>query len=89
MNLWQGLHIYSTEKWAKLNIKEEEEEEDDNNEEQEVIEDTLEKKTKKRRGKYFDPKSSKNPRWEEDKDRYDGNNRGGMGAGQQAGLAIA
>ena len=64
MNLWQGLHIYSTEQWAELNIEEQEEEEDDNDEEQEVIEDTPEKNTKKRRGKYFDPKLSKKPRWE-------------------------
>ena len=85
MKWWQGLVFRSAEKWAEQNIGEEEEEEEDDQEE-EVIEDTPEKKTRKRRGKYFNPTLSKNPKWDEDKDRDDSNNRGGMGTGQQAGL---
>ena len=83
--MWQGLHFF-TEKWAKLNLKQEEE--NDDNDEQEVIEDTPGKKMKKRMGKYFNPKSSKKTRWEQDKYRDDGNNGGGMGAGQQAVISV-
>ena len=88
MKWWQGLVICSAEKWAEHDIREEEEEEDEDDQEEEVIEDTPQKKTKKRRGKYFDPKLSKNLKWDEDKDRDNGNNRGGMEARQQAGLII-
>ena len=81
--IYGKVYIFFTEKWAELNLKKEEEDG-----ELEVIEDTPGKKMKKRRGKHFDPKSSKKPRWEQDKDRDDGNNGGGMGVGQQAGIAV-
>ena len=62
MKWWPGLVICFAEKWAKQDTREEEEEEDEDDEEEEVIQDTPKKKTKERRGKYFNPTLSKNPK---------------------------
>ena len=69
-----------TEAWAEHNI----EEEDEN----EAVPPTP-KQTKK--GHYYNPKSAKKLKWEEDRDRDDdpdNNNVGGMGAGQPQGITV-